>query len=317
MTPEGISIRRQTKYGAAKVNVASIDGSTIYVQRNGQGLREMLFSFTEDAYVSNSVSQLSNHLINTPVDLDAIRGTSTEETNYIYVVNTAGDVVVFNTLRDQEIAAWSGPWITSDSGGASSFKRVGVLDIETYFAIERSIDGETVTYLEELDTSIYTDCAYAVSSHSSATVTGLDHLEGETVKVLLNSAVQADKTVSGGTITLDRTPDAEPLEIGLEFNPVIKTMPVSDGFADGPTLNRMKRLIKCQLNCYQTLGVLINGERIPDRVFGEDDFDSVPQPDDNLRELYLLGWDETAQVTITQDQPVPMTILAADLEVEA
>ena len=311
--PENFSAVRQTSFGSAAVRNSSIDGATLYVQRNGQGFREFVFSFAEDSHVSNSVSQLASHLINTPVDISAVRGTENTETNYVYLVNTAGDVVVLNTLREQQIAAWSGPWTTKNG----LFKRVGVLDFDTYFIGVRTINGSTVNYLEKLDVSLYTDSAITIASHSSATVTGLDHLEGETVKVKIGGAVQADLVVSGGSVTLSRTPDAEAVEIGLEFNPLIKTMPVSDGFQDGPTLNREKRIVRCTLNRYQSLGILVNGERIPDRQLDSDTFDAVPLPSDDVTEIYLNGWSKKAQVEITQVDPVPMTILALDLEVSA
>lgn len=312
-TPSNFSVIRQTKFGSAAVRNASIDGSTLFVQRNGQGIREFLFSFGEDAHVSSSITQLSTHLINSPVDVDAVVGTETSETNYVYVVNTDGEVVVLNTLREQEISAWSGPWDTLNG----EFKRVGVLDFDTYFIIERTIDGSQVNYIEKIDSDVYTDSCLTSTSHSSATVTGLDHLEGETVKVKLGGAVQPDATVSSGSITLARTPSAEALEVGLEYNPTIKTMPVSDSFQDGPTLNREKRIVRCTINRYQSLGIIVNGERIPDRQLDSDTFDAVPSPSDEVTEIYLNGWSQKAQVTITQEDPVPMTILALDLEVSA
>jgi len=156
-----------------------------------------------------------------------------------------------------------------------------------------------------------------IASHSSATVTGLDHLEGETVKVKLGGAVQADATVASGQITLARTPTAEAVEVGLEFNPTIKTMPVNSNYGDGPILNREKRIVRATIDRYQSLGIFVNGERIPDRQLDTDTFDAVPSPSDDVTELYLHGWSKKAQVTITQDDPVPLTILAIDLEVSA
>lgn len=313
VTPDNFAVARQTTYGSSSVDTASIDGATMYVQRNGQGFREFIYSFSEDAHVSNSISQLSTHLINTPVDIAAVRGTSTTETNYVYLVNTAGDVVVLNTLREQAISAWSGPWTTTNG----LFKHVAALDLDTYFIINRTINGTEYSYLEKLDSTTYTDSALVIASHSSATVTGLDHLEGETVRVKLGGAVQADAVVSGGEITLSRTPDAEAVEVGLNFNPTIKTMPVNDGFQDGPTLNREKRIVRCTLNKYQSLGILVNGEVLPDRQLDYDTFDAVPVPNDDTEEIYLNGYSKKAQVTITQVDPVPMTIIGIDLEVSA
>jgi len=312
ITPDNFSVIRQTSYGSANVRTAAIDGATIFVQRSGQSIREYLYSFQENAHVSNSISQLSTHLINTPIDIDSVISADASESNYIYIVNTAGDVVVLNTLREQEVNAWSGPWETE-----GDFKRVGVLDRDTYFIAQRVINTVSVNYLEKLSAEIYTDSAVVIASHSSATVTGLDHLEGEAVRIKLGGAVQADKTVSSGQITLDRTPSAETLEVGLDFNPEIKTMAVSDGFQDGPTLNREKRIVRCTINRYQSLGILVNGEVIPDRQLDVDTFDDVPQPSDEVTEIYLNGWSQTAQLTITQVDPVPMTILGLDLEVSA
>ncbi len=312
-TPENFSAVRQTRFGSAAVRTASIDGTTLYAQRSGQSIREFVFSFQEDAHISNSITQLSTHLINTPVDIDASIGTSTSETNYVYIVNAAGDVVILNTLREQQISAWSGPWTTT----SGLFKRVGVLDTNTYFIVRRTIDGTDYNYLETIDETVYTDSALVIASHSSATVTGLDHLEGEVVKVKLGGAVQTDATVSSGSITLDRTPSAETLEVGLEFNPNIITMPVNDSFKDGPTLNREKRIVRATVNRYLSLGIFVNGERLPDRQLDLDTFDAVPAPSSELQEIYLNGWSKSAQVTITQEDPVPMTILALDLEVSA
>ena len=312
-TPENFSAVRQTRFGSSAVRTASIDGTTLYAQRSGQSIREFVFSFQEDAHISNSVTQLSTHLINTPVDIDASIGTSTSETNYVYVVNAAGDVVILNTLREQQISAWSGPWTTTNG----LFKRVGVLDTDTYFIVRRTIDGADINYLEKIDETIYTDSALVIASHSSATVTGLDHLEGEVVKVKLGGAVQTDATVASGSITLDRTPSSEALEVGLEFNPNIVTMPVNDSFGDGPTLNREKRIVRCTINRYLSLGIFVNGERLPDRQLDLDTFDDVPDPSSEVQEIYLNGWSKKAQVTITQEDPVPLTILALDLEVSA
>ena len=312
ITPENFSVIRQTSYGSANVRTASIDGATVYVQRSGQSIREFLHSFQEDAHVSNSISQLSTHLISTPIDLDSVVGANSSESNYIYVVNTDGNVVILNTLREQEVNAWSGPWETD-----GDFKRVGVLDRDTYFTVQRTIDSVTYNYLEKLDETIYTDSALVIESHSSATVTGLDHLEGEIVRVKLGGAVQTDATVASGQITLDRTPSAEAVEIGLDFNPEITTMPVSDGFQDGPTLNREKRIVRCTINRYQSLGILVNDEVVPDRQLDVDTFDDVPAPSDEVTEIYLNGWSQTAQLTLTQVDPLPMTILGLDLEVSA
>jgi hypothetical protein len=52
-------------------------------------------------------------------------------------------------------------------------------------------------------------------------------------------------------------------------------------------------------------------------MLGEGILDSSPMPYTGLKEVYLLGWSELAQVEITQRDPLPMLLLGVSLEVEA
>jgi hypothetical protein len=65
---------------------------------------------------------------------------------------------------------------------------------------------------------------------------------------------------------------------------------------------------------FESNGVLVNGERIADKTMGVDVFDP-PIPQTGLRRLFLQGWDVEATLTITQEEPMPMQVLAAYLEV--
>ena len=60
--------------------------------------------------------------------------------------------------------------------------------------------------------------------------------------------------------------------------------------------------------------VLVNGQRIADKTMGVDVFEA-PIPNTGLERMFLQGWSVEAELTITQAEPMPMTILAAYLEV--
>src|SRR3546814_17498757 len=59
---------------------------------------------------------------------------------------------------------------------------------------------------------------------AATTITGLDHLEGETVKILADGAVVADKTVSSGSITLVAA--ASVVQVGLGYTHRGKTLKI-------------------------------------------------------------------------------------------
>jgi len=309
ITPAKVAVRRETLFGSSAVPPKTIDGSVIFIDRTGKSVREFLFSYNEDSYTSGTVSLLASHLLNSPVDMDVSKGTATDDANYVYFVNGDGTVAVYNTLRAQEVSGWT-KWTTT-----GEIESVAVVVDEVYFVVKRTINGSTVRYLEQLDPDSYTDANKTVTLGSAGTaVTGLAHLNGEASRVRADGEVRANATPASGAITLAET--ATIIEVGLDYTTTIKTMPINMDFDDGPTLTRKKRIVKVIPDVYQSLGVSINGDRFIDRNFGLS-LDSAPTAYTGLKEMYLLGWTDLAQVTITQTDPTPMTVLGLAIEVEA
>jgi len=308
ITPAKVAVRRETLFGSTSIPPKMIDGSVIFIDRTGKSVREFLFSYNEDAYTSGTVSLLASHLLNSPVDMDVSKGTSSDDANYLYFVNGDGTMAVFNTLRAQEVSGWT-KWETT-----GEIESVSVVVDEVYVIVKRTIDSSVVRYLEQLDVDTYTDANKTVTLGSpGTTVTGLAHLNGEACRVRADGAIRDDATPSGGSITLAE--DGTVVEVGLNYTSTIKTMPVNMDFEDGPTLTRRKRIIKVVPNLYESLGISINGDRFIDRNFGMT-LGSAPTPFTGIREMYLLGWTDLAQVEITQTDPTPMTILGLGVEVE-
>jgi hypothetical protein len=305
ITPGNIQVLPQTNFGSARVRPVTIDGLTLYVQRTGKNIRQFVFIDANQAYSSTSVSLLAAHLINSPVQLVAAQGTSVEDSNFVYIVNENGTMVVFNSLVSEGIVAFT-QW------NSGLIKSVAVVDNEAYLLIQRDIDGNTVFYIEKEDDTLNTDCALYVNTAGSATVTGLGHLEGETVKVKADGSIMLDRVVVGGEITMERV--ADDVEVGLAYNPIVRTMPINVSLDSGPNAPLPKRIVRVFLNLYESLGVIVNGEVISDRTIGVDQF-SAPTPSTRLEEVYLLGWDVEAYVTISRTGPVRFTILSLGMEV--
>ena len=308
ITPAKSAVRRQTLFGASTIPPKSIDGSTIFVDRTGKSVREFLYAYAEDAYTSGTVSLLASHLLNSPVDMDSLRGTDSADANYVYFVNSDGTVAVYNSLRAQEVGGWT-KWTTS-----GSIESVSVVVEDVYFLVKRTINGVTKRYLEKVDPDSYTDANVRKTQTSSKTITGLTHLNGEECRVRSDGAVVTSATPSGGSITM-LTAGAD-VEVGLNYNTKIKTMPVNQDFQDGPILTRKKRIVRVEANLYESIGVSVNGEYMVDRSFGMNLGGGVT-PFTGIKEMFLLGWTDLAQIEITQADPAPMTLLGIGLEVEA
>jgi len=309
ITPTNIAVKNQTKFGSASVPPINIDGATLFLDYGQSSVREFVYSWEEEAYTSNSATLLASHLISTPVDMGARRGTSTEDANYVYVVNTDGTMAVFNTLRAQQVAGWT-KWETS-----GTIEAITVEGSTVWFAVKRTINSATVYYLEKADSDTYTDANKSQTQSSSTTVSNLAHLNGQSCRVRADGAIMADATPSGGSITLARA--GEEVEVGLDYDVTIKTMPITSMFGDGSILTNYKRVIRVVADMYESLGVYVNGTLLPDRQLGEDVLDTTPASFTGIKELYLTGWTRLAQVEITQTDPQPFTLLGLVVEVEA
>jgi hypothetical protein len=306
ITPSNVAVRPQTKFGSLRVRPVTIDAVTIFAQRTGKALLEFLFVDDQQANQSRSISVLAAHLINTPVQMSVSRGTSASDANYVYIVNNDGSMTVFNTLASQDVSGFTS-WSTT-----GNIKSVAVSDNLVYLLVERTIDGSTVYQLERENTSFQTDSTVTDTTNDDE-ITGLDHLEGETVWAKADGAFMGSFTVASGKITLQRTSSDK--EAGIQFVPLIRTLPLNVSMQNGPNASKKKRIIRASLHLFESNGVIVGGTRIPDKTIGVDQFDA-PSPMTGIERRHIsLGWQLEADITITQNTPMQFTILNIGLEV--
>jgi hypothetical protein len=305
ITPENVAVRPQTNLGSKRVRPVSLEGLTLFLQETGKALYQFQFLDEFQSNESRSLSLIAPHLINDPVQMYVSRGTDESDANYVYLVGSDGNLTVFNTQSFEGVQAFT-RW---QSYGA--VKSVAVVDEKLFLLVER---GGSY-YIDESDTTLNTDSAVFQAAVTGSVITGLAHLNGETVKVKVGGAVQLDKVVSGGQIALDRAADNEDVEVGLEFIPEIQTMPFNISLNNGPNAAQKKRILRCAIRIDNSNGVIVNGQRIADRTIGQNQFDP-PEPQSGFKRVFLHGWSLDATVTITQDTPFPLTVLALDLEVK-
>jgi hypothetical protein len=179
VTPSSAQVAPQTSHGALNVETQDVDGSTIFVDRNGKSIRDFVFSFNEDAYITQDLSVLASHLITQPIDMALLSGTQSDDANWVFFVNNDGNGVILNTLRAQDITGFTRWENTGD------IKGVCVVDEDLYLIAERTINSATVKFLERWNFDHKMDASIKIAPTASQTVlTGLDYLEGETVQIV-------------------------------------------------------------------------------------------------------------------------------------
>ena len=166
-------------------------------------------------------------------------------------------------------------------------------------------------YIECFNDDYTTDAAvqYTVIAGDlpgSTSVSGLGHLEGKTVKIAADDAMQTDKTVSSGAITTDSTASIF-MEIGLDYTPTIKTMPVELKLPSGNIIAQKKRIVETTAQLYLSQNMTINGNDIP--------FTAAAFFTGRKRKKPMLGFDRMGQITISQSAPLFFTLLGLEYKV--
>jgi len=306
ITPTGIAVSPQSNLGCKRVRPVTIDGMTLFAQRTGHAIIQFIFLDAVKANQSTSISVTAAHLIDDPVKMAASRGTETTDANYVYVVNSDGSMAVYNTLAAEEVSGFT-LWET-----VGEIKSVAVVDNAVNLLVERTIDSATVYQIEVENNALNTDASVFDTTNDDE-ITGLDHLEGETVWAKADDAFMGEYTVSGGSITLPRT--SADKEAGLAYLPTIETMPLNIDLANGPNASAKKKIARISLQIFESNGIIVNGQRLADKTIALNQFDA-PEPFTGLKRIHVLGWSLEATVTITQSTPMPMTILNIGTEVK-
>ena len=307
ITPSNFFVKAVSRNGSREgIRVQQLQSGTLYIQRQGKALNEFQYNDTTLSYISTSISLLSSHLINNPIELALRKASSTEESDSLLMLNGDGTMSVYSILRQQNVVAPS-RIITN-----GQIKDVGV-DIEDIYSVtKRTFDSVDGYFIEVFDTSSLTDCSFQGGAASGAS--SLPH-EGASVNVITDGNVLANETVTSGAVTFDR-PSTTSYEVGLAFNVVIKTLPFEPRMSVGVRTGFKKRILEVNALLYETQHLIINNVLVPIRTL-----DTPGTLDQSTIEFTgtkvingLLGYTKDAQITVSQNLPLKLTLLGLEFK---
>jgi hypothetical protein len=144
-------------------------------------------------------------------------------------------------------------------------------------------------------------------------IDGLDHLEGEAVKVLANGGVIPDQTVTSGSITLDGQYNY--IGVGLGYDKEIETLDVDFGSALGTAYRARSKVVDVFLEYFETVGGSIGYDEnlLTEIIFreGDDDMGQGVGPLTGFKALKPKGgWRDSIKTLYRNSDPLPATILA-------
>lgn len=261
LTPTNITSLPSTSRGTAGANAVKVDNRVLHVPRSGRSVRELVYSYDSDGYISNNLSRFASHLgavgfaeqayANEPHTMDWIR-------------RNDGTIVSLTYNRDEGVVGWG----EQDLSGAvvESMLVIPQKDQQQdtlWLELKRTVDGAEKRYIEyltrpwdfgmTLDDAVFVDSALVYDGGATDTLYGAQHLEGREVYGL---ARQGDGTelspyeylpfgpivVENGAVVLPYS--AEHIVLGLGYESVAETSRLENGATDGTAMAKNKRFNK-------------------------------------------------------------------------
>ncbi len=318
--PMSVKAQRHSTYGSESVAPVKVGSTTLFVQRYGRKLRAFMYDSNSDGYIAKDLTTLAAHITYSGIKEMALQQ---EPVPVVWCALKNGALAGLTYESAESVEAWhshelSGAFVESI---ATLPAQNGGHD-ELFLLVQRQINGETKRYIEVMEKGIeeeaagteecfFVDSGLSYHGEQVSQLAGLDHLEGETVAILADGAVQTEKVVQNGMISLD-TPAAI-VHVGLPFTSVLQTMPLAAIGHDGISECSTKRVSGLLLRLYKTLGFSVgSSEHIEKQSFrsSSDPMNAPPALFTGDKKVsFCAQWERLADIRIEQTQPLPLTIL--------
>ena len=327
VTPTTTLIRKYSNYGTAQIESVQVADVTLFAQRGKRKIRE--FKFVGDVntggYSAPDMTILAEHVTEGGLVQMAFQQ---EPDSVVWCIREDGTLLGLTYRREEEVVAWHKHVIGGQFGsGQAVVESIATLPTDTgedelFMIVKRTINSVTKRYIEKMKvfdfgddatTAFFVDSGLSYSGSATTTLSGLYHLEGETLQVLGNGATHPDETVSGGGITLDYS--STKAAVGFGYDSTMQTLRIESGSVDGTSQGKPKRVHGITVRFFETVGAEVgNDSGEVDRIFFRDssmDMDTaVPMFTGDKDIEFPGGFDDDDRVYIKQGQPLPLTVLA-------
>lgn len=205
LTPSNFNIKEASSQGSNSVIAAKLDSRGLFVQRGGTRLFELAIDAQSVDYSSTELTLIAPEVGEPSIVHIAIQRLPDTR---IHCVRSDGTVAVLVYNNVENVLCW----VTVETDGEIEDIVVlpGDAEDNVYYSVKRVINGATKRYLElwalESEargetTTLTSDSFVEYVGVATTTISGLSHLEGETVVIWGNGKDLGTKTVVGGQIT--------------------------------------------------------------------------------------------------------------------
>lgn len=290
ITPTNINAKQSISWGSADAMAVRVGNVVVFIEAGAKRVREMNYLYYENVLQSPDMTILAEHITRgdyDPADPDAAASTAAAsgliEMDFIkkpipclWAVRNDGVLVGATYNKDEKVLGWHrhilGGWSNSGDTIAAQVESLTVIPSsdgsidELWLVVKRYINGRTVRTNEFIqapweqgspqEDAYFLDCGLTYDGASTTTITGLYHLAGETVQVLVDGATHPDVTVSAtGSITL--TTAGTVVHVGYGYNSDGQCLRFDAGAMDGTAQGKIQRTHRVAFRLHETLGLSV------------------------------------------------------------
>ena len=183
ITPTSISVKPQSYVGANNSQPVIVNNSLVYGAARGGHVRELGYNWQANGFITGDLSLRAPHLFDNFTIVDM--GLSKSPIPIVWTVSSNGKLLGLTYVPEQQIGAWH----QHDTDGL--FESVACVsegnDDVTYCVVKRTINGNSVRYIERMGTRLFATQRDNFFVDAGATYNGTNTNTGQNV------------TISGGT----------------------------------------------------------------------------------------------------------------------
>lgn len=321
ITGSNVLSQPQEYRGVSDVNPVTIGSRIIYVQHQGNIIRDLAYSYDVDKYTGDDLNLLASHLFE---GHKIISMTYQQIPNSIvWCVRDDGLLLGLTYIKEQDIYAWhqhttaGGKFVSvCNIGGSTEDKLYAVIERGGQYYVEIMESRDKSTNVED---QFFVDSGITYEGEPTDEISGLEHLEGYTVAILADGNVLPKRTVENGKVLLGNK--YKKVHVGLPIDAEIKTLPIDFTAQDGTYLSRKKRIAAVTLLLKDSRGGLFGMKENELNEFKWRSNEAYGEPISLQTGKFKVTiksatYDETQQIIIKQPDPLPMTVLSLIPEIE-
>ncbi len=258
LTPTNFDIKTQTKWGSADMQSLEVNEAILFIDFVARKVREYTFSDAKQKYVSPDLTALAEDITSGGITSAAVQ---TRPDSIVWFTIANNPYLISMTYeREQGVVALANHPLGGDGIVESVCVTPGTSEDVITLTVQRTIENNTVRFIEEMqprdwgsnDANAYFVDAGIIDTNGNTTITGLGHLEGETVSVLSDGAVLGDEVVSGEQITIDNAADI--VHVGLPSTYQVSPMRLDITTPKGTTHGSVKQISEIVISFFKTGG---------------------------------------------------------------